>query len=194
MHTYSQYFWVQFAHTRPRCLECGPNTMAWHGMAWCGSDRNGMEWVMGNGEWGMGEISSFPPVSLLHYCGLNSIRYDITRVWRSGEYNFEAETLTSFSLRSFAFAFAFAFTFCSRIFRLIISIYSICIYVRSVYISVAAYMRSLPASSQQRARRLARRTVAWLLWYVKVATVVLLMTEYNHDRRGPTTTTTHSHT
>lgn len=30
--------------------------------------------------------------------------------------------------------------------------------------------------------RLAWRTVAWLLWYVKVATVVLLMTEYNRDR------------
>lgn len=31
------------------------------------------------------------------------------------------------------------------------------------------------------ATRSLRRTVAWLLWYVKVATVVLLMTEYNND-------------
>lgn len=30
-------------------------------------------------------------------------------------------------------------------------------------------------------RLLAWLTVAWLLWYVKVATVVLLMTEYNSD-------------
>lgn len=30
------------------------------------------------------------------------------------------------------------------------------------------------------AARIAWRTVAWLLWYAKVATVVLLMTEYNN--------------
>lgn len=36
---------------------------------------------------------------------------------------------------------------------------------------------------------LAWRTVAWLLWYVKVATVVLLMTEYNNYNATKTTTT-----
>lgn len=35
---------------------------------------------------------------------------------------------------------------------------------------------------------LAWRTVAWLLWYVKVATVVLLMTEYNNYNATKTTT------